>query len=50
VLMNKNGKMRLIESILRMGGGRKRRMMEGVNLTKIPCKHFCKCHNVPVQQ
>jgi hypothetical protein len=23
----------------------------GVSLTKIDCKHFCKCHNVPpVQQ
>jgi hypothetical protein len=22
-------------------------MMEGVNLTKMCCKHFCKCHNVP---
>jgi hypothetical protein len=21
--------------------------MEGVNLAKIYCKHFCKCHNVP---
>jgi hypothetical protein len=29
----------------------KKRMMEGVDLTKICCKHFCKCHNVPpVQQ
>jgi hypothetical protein len=28
-----------------------RRMMEGMNLTKIYCKHSCKCHNVPpVQQ
>jgi hypothetical protein len=26
-------------------------MMEGVNLSKIYCKHFCKCHSVyPVQQ
>jgi hypothetical protein len=26
-------------------------MMEGVNLTKVYCKHFCKHHNVPpVQQ
>jgi hypothetical protein len=22
-------------------------MMEGVNLTEIYCKHFCKHHNVP---
>jgi hypothetical protein len=25
-------------------------MMERVNLTKIYCKHFCKCHNVPPEQ
>jgi hypothetical protein len=26
-------------------------MIEGVNLTKMYCKHFCKCHNEPwVQQ
>jgi ribosomal protein L44E len=24
--------------------------MEGVNLTKIYCKHFCKYHNVPPVQ
>jgi hypothetical protein len=24
-----------------------RRMTEGVHLTKIHCKHFHKCHNVP---
>jgi hypothetical protein len=30
---------------------KKGRMMEGVNLTMIYCKNFCKCHNVPpVQQ
>jgi hypothetical protein len=22
-------------------------MMEGVNLAKIHCKHYCKCHSVP---
>jgi hypothetical protein len=26
-------------------------MIEGINLTKTYCKHFCKCHSVlPVQQ
>jgi hypothetical protein len=25
-------------------------MMEGVNLTKMYCKHFYKCHNVPPVQ
>jgi hypothetical protein len=24
-------------------------MMEGVNLAKIYCKHFCKCHNKEVK-
>jgi hypothetical protein len=27
--------------------GRQRRMMEGMNLTMIYCRNFCKCHNVP---
>jgi hypothetical protein len=41
--------MRPVETIL-MGEGGYRRMMEEVNLTKIYCKHFCKCHNVPPVQ
>jgi hypothetical protein len=46
-----NGKMRPDETIPGMGGGGERRMMEGVNLTNIYCKHFCKCYNIPpVQQ
>jgi hypothetical protein len=32
------------------GGGETRRMMEGMNLTMIYCKHFYKCHNVPPVQ
>jgi hypothetical protein len=24
--------------------------MEGINLTKIYCKPFCKCHSVPPEQ
>jgi hypothetical protein len=48
--MYKNGKMRPIETILRMEE-RDKRMMERVNLTEINCKHLCKCHNIPpVQQ
>jgi hypothetical protein len=39
-LMDENGKMRPVETVLRMGEGRQRRMMEGVNLTKIDYKHF----------
>jgi hypothetical protein len=35
--------MRPVETILRMGGGRYRRMVEGV----IYFKNFCKCPNVP---
>jgi hypothetical protein len=46
--MYENGKMRPVEIILRMGG---KENDGGVNLTKIYCKHFCKCHNVPpIQQ
>jgi hypothetical protein len=49
VLMNENGKMRPVETVLRMGRG-KRRMIEGVNLAKVYCKHFCKYHNEPPVQ
>jgi hypothetical protein len=48
-----NGKMRLVEAIPGMGGGRIRRMMEGVNsimIYLIYCKNFHKCHNVPPAQ
>jgi hypothetical protein len=45
--MRENGKMRPVETILQMEGGRERRKMEGVNLTQIYCEYFCKCHNVP---
>jgi hypothetical protein len=32
-------------------GGEYQRTMEGVNLTMLHCKNFCKCHNVtPAQQ
>jgi hypothetical protein len=45
VLMYENGKMRPVETILGMG------KMEGVNLTMVYFKNFCKCHNLPpVQQ
>jgi methylphosphotriester-DNA--protein-cysteine methyltransferase len=33
-----------------MGDERKGEWWEGVNLTKIYCKYFCKCHNVPPVQ
>jgi hypothetical protein len=38
--MYKNGKMRPVETILRKGERRERRMVEGVNSTKIYCKYF----------
>jgi hypothetical protein len=38
--------MRPVETILRMGGWVKEND-GGVNLTKLYCKNFCKCHNVP---
>jgi hypothetical protein len=44
--MYDNGKMRHVETIPGMGGGR-RRMMEGVNSTMINCKNFCKCPCTP---
>jgi hypothetical protein len=41
------GKMSLVETIPGKGRERKRRMREGVNLTMIYYKNFCKCHSVP---
>jgi hypothetical protein len=45
--MYENGKMRPVETIVRMGGeendGR-------VNSAMIYCKHFCKCHNVLIKK
>jgi hypothetical protein len=46
-----NRKMRLVETVLGIGGGKKRRRMERMNSGMIYCKNFCKCHNVsPAQQ
>jgi hypothetical protein len=45
--MYENGKVRPIETIPGKGERGTKRMMEGVNLTKIYCKNFYKCHNVP---
>jgi hypothetical protein len=36
--------MKSVEIVLTIGEGG-RRMMEGVSLTKIHCKHVCKYHN-----
>jgi hypothetical protein len=41
----------LLKLFQEWGEGGKRRMKEGVNSTRIYCKNFYKCHNVPpVQQ
>jgi hypothetical protein len=45
--MYKNGKMRPVGTILRMGGGDIREIMVGVNFTKTYCKCFGKYHKVP---
>jgi hypothetical protein len=51
VLMCESGKMRLVETVPGMGGGRIKENDGGVNSTVIHCKNFGKCHNVsPVQQ
>jgi hypothetical protein len=39
-------KMRPDETLPGMGGGGKRRMVEGVNATMIYCEFFYKYHNV----
>jgi hypothetical protein len=49
--MYENGKMRPVETILRMRGEGIKKIDGGMNLTKIYCRHFYKCHSVPpVQQ
>jgi hypothetical protein len=45
--MYANGKMITVETILQMGRGIIRRMVEGVNSSIIHSKNFYKCHNVP---
>jgi hypothetical protein len=45
--MYENGKMRPVETLLRMGGGKIKENIGEVNLTKIYYKYFCKYHNVP---
>jgi hypothetical protein len=50
VFMFENGTRRPAETVLRRGKGDKIRSREGMNLTNIYCKHFCKCQNVPLVQ
>jgi hypothetical protein len=47
VHMYENGKMRPVETIPGIEGGKITKNDGGVNLAKIYCKHFCKCHSVP---
>jgi hypothetical protein len=42
-----NGTMRPTETSEKGGGLKIKEKDEGVNLTKIYCNHFCKCHKVP---
>jgi hypothetical protein len=45
--MYENGKMRPVETIFRMGREGIKDFKFKRNLTKIYCKHFCKCRKVP---
>jgi hypothetical protein len=44
--MYENGKMKPVETILRMGDVEIKENDVGVNSTMIYCERFCKCHNV----
>jgi hypothetical protein len=48
ILIYKNRKINPTKTILRREVLEKRRMLEGMNLTKIYCKHFCKCHKLHI--
>jgi hypothetical protein len=45
-----NGKMRPVKTIPGMGAAGIKESYGGVNLTKIHCKNFCKCHKVSIVQ
>jgi hypothetical protein len=47
--MYENGKMRPVETIPGMGKGEIKENDGGMNSTRMYCKNFCKCHNVPQQ-
>lgn len=49
-LTYENGKRRPVESTLRIGGGRIKGNVEGLDLTTTYSKQFCKCGNVPPVQ
>jgi hypothetical protein len=46
--MYENGKMRPVDTIVRMGEGRIKENDGGGEFNY--CQHFCKCHNVPIVQ
>jgi hypothetical protein len=46
VYIHENRRMKPVEIVLRRGEEGRGRMMEGVNLTEIHCKHICKYHSV----
>jgi hypothetical protein len=45
-----NRRMKPVGIVLRSGEEERERTMEGVNLTKIYCKHICKYHSVSLVQ
>jgi hypothetical protein len=48
VILYESETMRTVEMVLQRGRIEKRRKMGvAVNLTKVYCNHFCKCHNSP---
>jgi hypothetical protein len=44
IYLHENKTMKLVENFSEGGKGLGR-MMDGLNLTKVYCKHICKCHN-----
>jgi hypothetical protein len=50
VFRYENRRIKSVEIVLRREESRGGRKMEGVNLTKIYCKHIHKYHNVPTVQ
>jgi hypothetical protein len=47
--MHENGKMRPVETIPGMRGGRIKENDGGGEFNMIYCKNFCKCHMDPIQ-
>jgi hypothetical protein len=45
VFIYDNRRMKPVEIVLRRRGGKKERMMEGINVTMIYCKFICRYQN-----